>query len=281
MTVLPDNSCDCHAHVFGPYPQFLLAADRLYTPPAAPRANYLQMLKDAGFSRGVLVHGGANGWDHGATLAALRSEPMRLRGIAVPAPTATSAELLDMRAAGIRGVRFTQVIGRTTATPTSGTLNFSRLAEFGPRLRELGWHAQLWANASVVAAHLPQLRALEVPLVLDHMAMIDVAAGIGDASFQSVLRLLREGVAWVKLTAFRNSRSDDLQYSDVRPFHDALIAVNPRRLLWGSDWPFLGMSGESRPSVAQLLRVFGEWAGDQALRQQILSDNPAVLYGFP
>jgi 2-pyrone-4,6-dicarboxylate lactonase len=95
-----------------------------------------------------------------------------------------------------------------------------------------------------------------------------------------VLQLVRAGIAWVKLTAFRNSRSGDTRYADVRPFHDSLIAVNPQQLLWGSDWPFLGMTGADRPTVAHVLGVFCEWVRDAALREQILSSNPTRLYGF-
>ena len=276
---MPANACDCHAHVFGPYDRFPLAEDRLYTPPESPREAYLNMLDEHGFARGVLVHGGACGWNHGATLDALRAAPERLRGIAVPPPGVGDRELEDMHAAGIRGVRFTQIIGRAAGTPVSGTLDFDALAAFAPRLRTLGWHAQLWGNCQLVAARAAELRALKLPLVLDHLAYVDVLRGPADAAFQTVLGLVRDGIAWVKLTAFRNSKTG-APYADVRPFHDALLAANPAQLLWGSDFPFLGMSGAQRPSVAGLLALFGEWTGDARLREQILSRNPARVYGF-
>jgi predicted TIM-barrel fold metal-dependent hydrolase len=66
----------------------------------------------------------------------------------------------------------------------------------------------------------------------------------------------------------------------VRPFHDTLVAANAEQLVWGSDWPFLGMTGEKRPSVAGLLALLHEWVPDAHLREQILSRNPAKLYGF-
>ena len=55
-----------------------------------------------------------------------------------------------------------------------------------------------------------------------------------------MLRLLREDRIWVKLSLCRNS-TDHGRYTDLRPFHDALIAANPDRLVWGSDWPFIGL----------------------------------------
>ena len=113
--VLPEQSCDCHAHVFGPFDVFPLAVERPYTPPVADKQSYLSMLDAAGFARGVLVHGGANGWDQRAMLDALRTAPDRLRGIAVPPVTVSDSELADLHAAGVRGIRFTQVSGPAAA----------------------------------------------------------------------------------------------------------------------------------------------------------------------
>jgi hypothetical protein len=107
-----------------------------------------------------------------------------------------------MHAAGIRGARFTHIIGRT-GKRNSGTLDLSDLKVFAPRLRVLGWHAQLWANCEVIAANASWLSTLGVPLVLDHLCVVDVSRGVDNADFQSVLQLVRDDIAWVKLTAFR------------------------------------------------------------------------------
>jgi predicted TIM-barrel fold metal-dependent hydrolase len=276
---MPANACDCHAHVFGPYERYPLAEDRTYSPAESPREVYLDMLDTHGFARGVLVHAGACGWNHGATLDALRAAPTRLRGIAVPPTDIADSALQELQDAGFRGARFTQIIGRGGGKPVSGTLNLDDLQTFAPRLRALGWHAQLWANCELVAARAAELRALKIPLVLDHLAYVDVLRGVEDASFRTLLGLVRDGIAFVKLTVFRNSKTG-APYADVRPFHDALIAANPAQMLWGSDFPFLGMTGAQRPTVAGLLGLLGEWAQDESLRQQILSRNPARVYGF-
>ena len=55
---------DCHAHVFGPYDRYPLAAERSYTPPPATQTDYLAMLARLGMTRGVLVHPSAYGSDH-------------------------------------------------------------------------------------------------------------------------------------------------------------------------------------------------------------------------
>jgi hypothetical protein len=79
---LPELACDTHAHVFGPYEIFPLAAERRYTPPLAPFEDYTAMLARAGFARGVVVHASANGYDCAGTLDALARGAGRLRGCA-------------------------------------------------------------------------------------------------------------------------------------------------------------------------------------------------------
>jgi predicted TIM-barrel fold metal-dependent hydrolase len=274
------DACDCHAHVFGPFDRFPLATDRAYTPPEATKESYLEMLKSVGFSRGVLVHGGACGWDQGAMLDALRLEPLSLRGIAVPRPDISDSELADLHAAGVRGIRFTQTAGPSAGRRFDGRLDLDDLERFAPRLRALGWHAQIWANCELIEQHQSRLCSYEVPLVIDHLGFFDVARGVQDSAFQTLAQLLGDGYAWVKLTAFRNSRQG-APYEDVRPFHDTLLAANSEQLLWGSDWPFLGMAGDKRPTVAGLLALLEDWVPDASLRTQILSHNPARLYDFP
>jgi 2-pyrone-4,6-dicarboxylate lactonase len=68
-------------------------------------------------------------------------------------------------------------------------------------------------------------------------------------------------------------------YPDARPLHDALVAANPDRLLWGSDWPYVRM-GDPTPDAGRLLDLFQAWVGDAELARRILVDNPAALYGF-
>ncbi|MGA3157473.1 MAG: amidohydrolase family protein [Steroidobacteraceae bacterium] len=277
--IVPKNACDCHAHVFGPFDRFPLAEDRPYTPPVTTKESYFEMLRTAGIARGVLVHGGASGWNQGALIEALRSAPDQLRGVAVPRPEITDSELSELHAAGVRGVRFTHVAGPSLARRYDGRLDLVDLDRWAPRLRELGWHAQIWANCDVIEQHQSKLCSYEIPLVIDHLGYFDVTRGVQDSAFQTLAQLLADGYVWVKLTSFRNSRQG-AAYEDVRPFHDTLVAANSDQLLWGSDWPFLGMTGDRVPTVAGLLEQLGRWIPDARVRTQILCHNPARLYGF-
>jgi predicted TIM-barrel fold metal-dependent hydrolase len=275
---LPRGACDTHAHVFGPYDRYPLAEPRPYTPAEAPKDRYLAMLDAAGFDRGVLVHGGAHGWDHRAMLNAIAQAPHRLRGVGVMPSDATDSDLETLHAGGVRGLRFTEVAGPSASQTFAGRVGFDELAQLAPRLRPIGWHAVVWANAAAIASAKELLLDTDVPIVIDHLGYFDVTKRVEDPAFQSVVELVRSGVAWIKLTAFRNSKAG-APYTDVRPFHDALVKANPDRLLWGSDWPFLGM-GPTPPAVGSLLDLLSEWLGSQTLVNKVLVDNPARLYGF-
>jgi len=271
---LPPGAIDCHAHVFGPFERFPLAEDRKYTPPQAPFENYLHMLDATGFAHGVLVHAGANGYDNRVTLDALARADGRLRGVAVPAPRATPSELASMHAAGVRAIRFTE----TGTGKGNGVLDFSDLAQLAPHMRELGWHAQIWARCDRTVEAAEQLIGHGIPIVLDHMAYFDTEQGVGGEVFQRLLELMETGAFWVKMSALRNSKLFPT-YDDVQPFHHALVQVAPDRLIWGSDWPFIGL-GEKTPTAAGLINLFDAWNDDTVVRRKIFVDNPTTLYGF-
>lgn len=270
----PDGATDCHAHVFGPFDRFPLAATRPYTPAELPGERYLRMLDDIGFARGVLVQPVAHGTDCRALLHALDLDRSRLRGIALITPEISDAELTAMHASGVRGARFSLPPPGMAA----GSIHFDALVRLAPRLIRLGWHAQLWAPCAALVEALPGLTHLGLPLVVDHMGMVDVDRGTAERSFQILLRLLSEGRIWIKLTAYRLSRSYP-DYPNVAAFHHALLAANPQQLLWGSDWPHVHMTADM-PDTGHLLDLFDTWTANPALRQRILVDNPGALYGF-
>ena len=260
---------DCHAHVFGPYAQFPLAPQRTYEPPEAPLASYLDHLSSSGSAQGVLIQPSAYAHDHSCLLDALRRGKGRLRAVAVLNQDAKDKEFQDLDEAGARAIRFMDgnYIGGV------GLEQFDALA---PRLKALGWHAEMWIPLERVMAETPRLVRAEIPLVLDHMGRFEVTKGVSDPAFQSLLSLLREGAVWVKLCPARNSKQFP-DYEDVRPFHDAMVAANPARLVWGSDWPYLRM-GERTPDARHLLALLRRWVGEEKLLRRILEENPPLLY---
>jgi 2-pyrone-4,6-dicarboxylate lactonase len=274
---VPPGACDAHAHVFGPFHRFPPSTHSVYALPEAPFEVYAATLVQLGMARGVLTQSAPYGTDPAALLDALRRGAGSLRGVAMAEAEAADATLAEMQAAGVRGLRFVEMRAPGGAR-YPGCVGVEALRALAPRMRELGWHAQLWASAAEHAALLPGLLGLGVPIVLDHMGCPDAARGTADPAFQALLGHLRDGRVWVKLTVCRVSRAKP-DYPDARPLHDALVAANPDRLLWGSDWPYVRM-GDPTPDAGRLLDLFQAWVGDAELARRILVDNPAALYGF-
>ena len=65
---------------------------------------------------------------------------------------------------------------------------------------------------------------------------------------------------------------------DVEANVKALVAAAPDRCVWGTDWPHSQM--KPAPEAGVLLDQLFEWVPDAAVRQKVLVDNPARLYGF-
>ncbi|RCW70544.1 amidohydrolase family protein [Pseudorhodoferax soli] len=261
---------DCHAHLFGPYARYPLAAERSYTPPEAVEAQYEALLQRLGLARGVLVHASAYGKDHQLLLDALAARP-DWRGVVVVQP-GDALPLAGLRARGVRGARFSH---RSGAANFAGSASFNDLLALAPQLADAGLHAELWTDCKVLPDIAAQLKALPLPVVIDHMGGFDVAAGVDEPGFRTLLDLLATGKVWVKLCAYRNLLSAP-DWQAGRAFQQKMAEANPERLVWGSDWPHLRVTPE--PDAAQLLAMFKDWAGSAAVAEQILQANPETLY---
>ena len=277
----PPNSCDTHAHVFGPPEKFPFAPTRQYTPPAAPIEHYLNMLAVIGIDRGVVVQPSAHGFDNTATLDAIAKKGGRFRGIARVDDTTTAEELKRLHEGGIRGVRF-NLLDRSAGNIK--LMVFDRVIE---RLVEFDWSVDLHIDPKNLMEQEGRIRAIPVPVVFDHLARINPADGLGQEAFQLLLDFLKDERFWVKLTGAdkisrTDSRSDKgLFYTDVVPFARALIEAAPDRVIWGTDWPHSNIFVPGKtPNDGDLLDLLSEFAPDESVRHKILVDNPSRLYGF-
>ena len=274
----PPNACDTHAHVFGPADLFPYAHDRSYTPPDASREKYLAMLDTLGFDRGVLVQGSAHGHDNSAMLDALTHHRNRLRGVAVADADVSAATLRQWAKTGICGLRFNHFF-RDGQLHYRGGIPLTVAKVHAPVMAELGWHLQLWIDAKDLPETIPVLKAIGLPVVVDHMGRTDARAGIQTAGFQSLLRAVGEGWCWAKLSGAHRLSQNAPDYPEARAFHEALVRENPERLVWGGDWPHPRVEGEM-PDVGHLFELFQSWTPDTAVQHRILVTNPAQLYGF-
>ena len=277
--VFPAGAVDCHAHVCGPASQFPYAQERIYTPPDATVENYQSLLQMLGIDRAVLVQPSVYGTDNRAMLAALKAAPAQFRGVAVIPndPKEISDQYLqELHSAGVRGIRCNIV---DVADKAAG-LPIQNLTALAQRIKPLGWHLELLMHVNEYPDLATVFKNFPVDIVFGHFGYSHAKHGVQDKGFQGLLELMRNEQAWVKMTGPYRICDGDLPYADMRPFNDAVIQANPKRLVWGSDWPHVMMK-KHMPHDADLCELLGAWVTDPALRKAILVDNPCILYDFP
>ncbi len=283
---VPAGACDCHVHVFGRAAQFPFAAQRGYTPPPASAAELLALQEALHLSRVVIVQPSVYGSDNSCTLDGMRRLGERARGVAVIDKATSNATLDEMHRAGIRGVR----VNLATAGESDPSQARRNLAAAVARVAPLGWHVQVYTQLSVIAALHDEVPRLGVPIVFDHFGGAQATGGIEQPGFAALLALVSAGHAYVKVSAAYRSSDKAPAYDDVAPLARALIAANPERILWGTDWPHphAAPPGAALGAIAPsydiddglALNQLRVWAPTAAMRRKILVENPARLYDF-
>lgn len=95
----------------------------------------------------------------------------------------------------------------------------------------------------------------------------------------------------MKLSGAYRASTRAPDYPDVAPLARALVAANPERLVWGSDWPHPDSTpkpGRKPTDLApaqdiddgRLLDLLATWVPERAARDRILVENPKRLYDF-
>lgn len=265
---IPAGACDCHFHVFdGPSPQI---AGRSYSAPSAPLSAYKSMQATLGLDRAIIVQPSIYGSDNRTTLQSLPGDGS-MKAIVVLNNQTTRDELRKMDKDGAVGARVNMLFSSGMRTD-----NVAHLARI---LADFGWHLQILADVSEQPDLVKQVSELLVPVIFDHMGHVPAKAGVNDPGLKALLKSLESGNVWVKLSgAYRITDEGSAAYHDVAPLAKALIAANPERLVWGSDWPHPAFDGPM-PNDGDLLDLLFDWSGSE-MAQKILVDNPERLYGF-
>lgn len=274
--MLPKNACDSHFHIFEAPERYAYDAAVRYPPPLAPLDDYLKLAKRDGIERMVFVQPSAYGTDNSCMLDGMKRVGARARGVIALDPAVGASALHGLDGRGVRGVRV-NVSPYQAYDPALVAQVAAEAEQTARRIAGLGWHLDFLAPGWLITELLPALRSLPVEFSVAHMGLFKAADGVGQPGFRAFLELLREGRAWAKLTGLYRL-SEDPDFEDVGPIARAVIAANPDRVLWGSDWPHI--SFPERVSNAQLLEYLREWSDDDATFRKILVDNPARLFGF-
>lgn len=273
---LPKLACDTHAHILGPIAKFAYSPARVYTPPDCLLSDYQKMLATLGVERAVLVQPSVYGSDNTVMLNALQATGGAFRGVAVVDDTVSDAELATLNAAGVRGVRVNIVDGKDRKP---GTLPMAELTALATRIAPMRWHMEFLMHCDEFPDMDRTFADFPVDIVLGHLGYMKTDKGLDDAGFQSLLRLMKTGKAWVKFTGPYRISTQALPHADTNAYAQALVQANVERVLWGSDWPHV-MVKSAMPNDGDLCDLLSSWIPDAAVREQVLVRNPAKLYGF-
>uniref|UniRef100_UPI0035CB12B3 amidohydrolase family protein n=1 Tax=uncultured Sphingomonas sp. TaxID=158754 RepID=UPI0035CB12B3 len=120
--------------------------------------------------------------------------------------------------------------------------------ELAPALAAMRAHG-LRLDALVQPRHLPMLarfaeRWPDIAIVIDHAAKPAIAQGELDPWRADIAVLARAG-AYAKLSGLRTEQAPGQPVDALAPYVDHLVAAFGERLMWGSDWPVIGLVGES------------------------------------
>ncbi|MCS3931773.1 putative TIM-barrel fold metal-dependent hydrolase [Bradyrhizobium elkanii] len=284
---VPALACDCHTHIHGDVEKFPFFAGRVYTPEPASPEEMAALHKALHIERVVIVTPSVYGTDNSSTLFGMKARGATARGVAVIDDKTTEAQLDAMQADGFRGSRINLATGGVS-DPNVGRARFSAAVE---RMKARGWHVQLYTTLPMISAIKELVLASPVPAVFDHFGGLEASLGLEQPGFSDLIALVKSGKAYVKISgAYRSSKLAP-DYQDMVPYARALIAANPDRIVWGTDWPHPDSSpveGRKPTDIApfyqiedgRLLNQLPVWAPDAEVRKKILVDNPARLYGF-
>ena len=267
---------DCHLHIIdhGRYP---FRPGVGYTPrpdETGTREALAAMLDAHGVAHALLVQPSGYGFDNSAMLDAMAAAPGRYKAIAVISGEESDRELQALADRGVVGLRFNLVnfdpaalagrrhgaacwrasrpwIGLPRSSP--GTSNGRRQARCFGKAASRSWSIISASAISPPASRRPASRPC---------SSSGAAAGPRSSSPPP-----SELAAWPDRLGELDGHVEAL-----------LAAFGKERCVWGSDWPFLGLSRDIRYGDA--LAALDRWLPDAADRDLVLRRNPARLFGF-
>ena len=273
---VPKGTIDCHAHIFGPAAKYPFSPARGYTPPEASLQDYRKLHQVlGGIERAVLTQPSVYGTDNSCMMDIVDQVGGSYKAVVAVDGDVTDKELEAFNARGACGVRVN--LADKGGNPFDDMRAVQRFTE---RLKDIGWHLEVLVHVDDFDDLRATMNGMAVDVSFGHLGYMKTDKGLDHPGFQDFLNLLRDGKGWAKLTGtYRITTSAVTPYHDVTPFAEAIIAANPDRVVWGTDWPHPTFKG-IMPNDGALFDQLATWAPDEALRRKILVDNAEAFYGF-
>lgn len=266
---MPSGAVDCHAHVIKK--DAPLVAER-HSAPARDCGvqEYLHLLDTHGVTYGLLTAPSFYGSNNEVLLDALKSADDRLRGTAIVETTISEAELANMKAAGICGLRLNWI--RREKIPDIASEPYKALLA---KARNVGIHIEVYLEGELLAPVLKIINDSGAQAVIDHFGNPRGPDASQSEGFMALLQAIDKGNTWVKLSApyrLRQTTPTEL-IPDILQYHQG------ERAVWATDWPWVGF--ENKVTYEQCIHWLFDWVKDEKMRNAILVNNPQSLFGFP
>ena len=273
---LPTGAVDSHVHLVAGADEFPLWENRVENP--APGRDfegwldaYRAHLSALGCEKGLIVHSILYGTDNSVTLEAVKRMGAGFKGVGLLPDGATTRQIDAFAQQNMVAVRLNYVHG--------GVLTWDGAKAMAPALADHGLHLQMLAHADRHMEEIAEdVRAMPCPVVFDHLGWPADGMTPDSPGFQAFCALLAEGHAYAKLSA--PYRMDAAPFEAAAACTSALIAANPERCMWGSDWPHLMLNGADMPHASELADTAMSLMPDDATARQIFVDTPTQLFGL-
>jgi L-fuconolactonase len=264
---------DAHVHIWKQDLRFPNPSATFMSPTSEIPLDLLSRTMDEhGMGRAVLVQPMYPGEDNSLIADAARAQPDRYAAVCVVDPRFPEApDRLEhwVRDRGCRGLRL-----RPAFAPETAAFENDALWE---RCRKLGIVVSVLARMEHVAAIGRRAAKFpEVPILVDHLAHPDPAAGTSAPAFQALLGLADFPNVIAKPTGFHNFSKRPYPHEDCDLFFRAVLdRFGAERMIWGSDFPHVLIKGGYGPVLRHFERRFSV---GQAERDLILGRNAERLY---
>eukprot|EP00965_Chrysotila_dentata_P162604 5369072-Pleurochrysis_carterae.AAC.4 len=316
---------DSHLHVWSdgqtPFPWTVEPPDELRT--TATTDAYVKSAMAAGITGALVVQPANHKFDHSYVSAALNAHPGFLKGMCLANPTLSVeqavADLQHLHSQGYCAVRFNPYLFPRPDGMDSdvGRALYAKAGELGMPVGVMafsGLPAQMPAICALLK-HAPQ-----TTLIIDHMGFFrQPATGglIADAAeYERLMQLLcpatwRAGIVcsfspstclrssshpiascslqvFIKVSALFRLSSELPPHLDLQPrLKQLLQTYGANRLMWGSDFPFSTLGGNTPTSCgmeyAQTVELLGFWSMqelDPTALKQLMGGTAAKIFGF-
>jgi predicted TIM-barrel fold metal-dependent hydrolase len=241
---------DTHFHIIDF--RFPVSENQGFMPPSFPVEDYRSRTAGLGIAGGVVVTGSFQNFDTAFMRDALAKFGPTFVGVAQLPADIADAEILELDAIGVRGVRFNMVRG--------GSADIGDLDRVARRVYDLArWHVELYADAKDLAPAFDTVSRLPA-ISIAHL-------GISTEGLSTLLRLVERGMK-VKATGFGRIDMDPV------PAIRAIVKANPESLMFGSDLPSQRARRPFEPADMDLIRA----NIDPALERQVFYDNAVAFY---